>query len=125
MHILDLGLFKYMIDFTKMLLMEQCEGKVVATVEQRLAAIPRHPGLKIMKNGLDITRMTANELRNIMKVILFAIDNVYENSRPPGISNSRLSNVFYKFIKMYIGTRQESFSNESCNRLQVGKYIAE
>ena len=61
MHMLDLGLFKYMLEYTKTLLLEQCGSEVVVVMEQRLATIPRYSGLKIMKNGLDMTRMTAND----------------------------------------------------------------
>ena len=62
MHALDLGLFKYMLDYTKELLNNQCEGSAVQTLEQCLVLIPRFHGLKVMKNVSDMTRMTADEL---------------------------------------------------------------
>ncbi|CAG8683431.1 5746_t:CDS:1, partial [Ambispora gerdemannii] len=37
-------------------------------------------GLKIMKNAFELTRMTANDLWNIMKVIIFVLDDLYETS---------------------------------------------
>ena len=49
MHTLDLGLFKYMLDYTKELLNDQCERQVMQIFEQRLTLIPRHKGLKILK----------------------------------------------------------------------------
>ncbi|CAG8699033.1 5890_t:CDS:2, partial [Ambispora gerdemannii] len=55
MHILDLGLFKYMLDYTKELLNEQCGSWAVQTIEQRLTEIPRFHGLKIMKNAFELT----------------------------------------------------------------------
>lgn len=119
MHTLDLGLFKYMLDYTKELLYEQCESQVFQTFEQRLSSVPRYPGLKIIKNISDITRMTADELRNLMKIVIFALDNLYEGYRRPGISNRRLCQVYYKFLRMYIATREESFTYDSCNQLQV------
>jgi hypothetical protein len=119
MHILDLGLFKYMFDYTKDLLNDQCEKHVVQTFEIRLTSIPRYQGLKIFKNLSDITRMTANELRNLMKIIIFALDNLYDKYRKPGISNKQLCQVYYKFLKMYITSREESFNNDSFDQLQV------
>jgi hypothetical protein len=119
MHALDLGLFKYMLDYTKELLYEQCGGQVFQTFEQRLISIPRYRGLKIIKNISDITRTTADELRNLMKIIIFALDNLYDGYKKPGISNKRLCQVYYKFLRMYIATREESFNNDSCNQLQV------
>jgi hypothetical protein len=119
MHTLDLGLFKYMIDYTKELLYEQCGSEVFQTFEQRLNSIPRYPGLKIIKNMSDITRVTADELRNVMKIVIFALDNLFEDYRRPGISNRQLCQVYYKFLRMYIATREESFTYDSCNKLQV------
>src|SRR5438132_11978242 len=87
--------------------------------------IPRFQSLKIIKNVSDITRMTADELRNLMKIIIFALDNLYEKYKKPGISNKRLCQVYYKFLRMYIASRNESFTNDSCNQLQVlNKYFA-
>jgi hypothetical protein len=119
MHILDLGLFKYMLDYTKELLYEQCGSQVIQVFENRLSSISRYPGLKIMKNIFNITCMTADEFRNIMKVIIFALDNLYNKYRKPGISNKRLCQVYYKFLRMYLATREESFDNDSINQLQV------
>ena len=119
MHTLDLGLFKYMLDFTKELLLEQCESQVIQNFEQQLALISRFHSLKIMKNISDITRLTADELRNIMKIIIFALDNLYNNYERPGVSNKRLCQVHYKFLRMYMPTRKKSFTNDSCNQLQV------
>jgi hypothetical protein len=119
MHTLDLGLFKYMLDYTKALLLDQCGSATVVTLEKRLASIPRHTGLKIMKFGLDMTRMTANDYRNIMKVIIFVLDNLYLDQKESGVTNQELSDVFFRFIKMYIATRSDSFSETDCIKLQV------
>ena len=119
MHTLDLGLFKYMIDYTKELLYEQCGSEVFQTFEQRLNSIPRYPGLKIIKNMSDITHVTADKLRNVMKIVIFALDNLFEDYRRPGISIRQLCQVYYKFLRMYIATREESFTYDSCNKLQV------
>ena len=112
-----------MIDFTKTLLAEQCGSHVFQSFKQRLAMIPRFHGLKIMKNVLDTTRMTADELRNIMKIIIFILDDLYDKYKKPGVSNYRLCQVYYKFLRMYIATREESFTIDSCNQLQVKTII--
>ena len=59
----------------------------------RLCVIPRYPGLIILKNGLEnILKFTANDYRNIMKVIVFIIDNLYENYEDE-FSCKRLCNI--------------------------------
>ena len=87
MHTLDLGLFKYMLDYTKELLNDQCERQVMQIFEQRLMLIPRYQGLKILKNISEITHMTVDKFRNLIKVIIFTLDNLYKDYKKPGISN--------------------------------------
>jgi hypothetical protein len=57
-----------------------------------------------------------------MKVIVFVIDNLYENYED-GFSCKRLCNVFCIYLKMYIMLRQESFTNMDLAELQA--YITE
>jgi predicted oxidoreductase len=62
MHHLDLGLFNYQVTYTRELLKELCGQIAVNELDSRLANIPRFPGLKIFKNGLEnIKRFTADE----------------------------------------------------------------
>jgi hypothetical protein len=119
MHVLDLGLFKYMLDYTKELLNNVCRNWAVQTLEQRFTRIPRFHELKIMKNVSDITCMTADELRNIMKVIIIVLDNLYELNGEEEVNNERLCKVFYKFLCMYLASREDSFTSDSCDQLQV------
>ncbi|RHZ85961.1 hypothetical protein Glove_58g88 [Diversispora epigaea] len=71
MHHLDLGLYHYQIEFTKKLLSKSSIDKF----NRRIVEIPRHPGLKIFAGGLQsIARLTANEFRDLMKVMK-AIDD--------------------------------------------------
>ena len=91
MHHLDLGLFRYQIEYTYELLKLQHGNVLVEEVDRRLSAISRYPGLKIFANGLQsIARLTANEYRSLMKVMLFVIyvgnDKEVENF----ISNNNL-----------------------------------
>ena len=52
---------------------------MVEEVDHRLAAIPRFPGLKIFSSGL-YARSTASDYRNLMKVMLFVVDNLYDEN---------------------------------------------
>jgi hypothetical protein len=88
-------------------------------MDLRLCAIMRYSGLIILKNGLEnISKFTANDYRNIMKVIVFVIDNLYENYED-AISCKRLCDVFCMYLKMYIMLRQESFTDMDLTELQV------
>jgi hypothetical protein len=89
-------------------------------MDHRLCAIPRYSGLVILKNGLEnVSKFTANDYRNIMKVIIFVIDNLYKDYNEDGISCKRLCNVFYKYLKMYMVLRQETFTNTDLEILEV------
>src|SRR5438094_9930202 len=83
MHHLDLGLFRYQIEYTYELLKLQHCNVLVEKVDRCLSAIPRYFGLKIFANGLQsIARLTANEYQSFMKVMLSVIDNLYvENDK--------------------------------------------
>ena len=113
MHMLDFGITKYLLKFTRELLRQKVNIRAVREMDRRLCVIPRYPGLIVLKNGLEnISKFTANDYRNIMKVIVFVIDNLYEDYE-------RLCNVFCIYLKMYIMLRQESFTNMDLIELQV------
>ena len=81
MHHLDLGLFHYQIDFTKKLIKEQCDSSLLDEMDHRLSEIPCYPGLKIFFSGIQsISRLTASEYRDLMKVMMFVVDNLYEKN---------------------------------------------
>ena len=74
MHHLDLGLFHYQIEYTRKLLGEQYGKSLIDKIDLRLAEIPRFSGLKIFTNGIQsIARLTANEYRNLMKMMIFVV----------------------------------------------------
>ena len=52
MHHLDLGLYKYQVEYTRELLKEWCGTHGVAEFDDRLGKISRFPGLKLFKHGL-------------------------------------------------------------------------
>lgn len=81
MHHLDLGLFVYQITFTCEILKSQHNNGniLIDKIDRRLAAIPRFSDLKIFSNRLQsIARLTANEYRSLMKVMIFVVDNLYD-----------------------------------------------
>jgi len=127
MHHLDLGLFHYQIDFTRQLVKIQHDQSLIDEIDRRIAAIPRFPGLKIFKNGLQsISRLTANEYRDLMKVMIFVIDNLYnENTKniENFIQNERLAELYEKWNKMYMFSRYEIFKESDLNKFQVSYII--
>jgi len=120
MHMLDLGITKYLLEFTREFLQRKVGARAVKEMDRRLCAIPRYPGLIVLKNGLEnISKFTANDYRNIMKVIVFVVDNLYENYKDGGIQCDRLCDVFHVYLKMYMMLRQESFTDMELAELQV------
>lgn len=112
MHHLDLGLYHYQLEYTKDLLSKSLIDKL----NRRIAAIPRHPGLKIFTGGLQsIARLTANEYRNLMKVMVFVIDDLSQ------IKN--LSEVYVKWNEMYLISRLEIFKESDLENFQVKYHL--
>lgn len=123
MHHLDLGLFCYQINFTYEVLKLQHSDALVNEVNRRLAAIPRFSDLKVFSNGLH-ARLTANEYRNLMKVMLFVVDNLYnENDDDVDnfVYNDDLTELYEKWNKMYIISRNEEFSESDLAKFKVSK----
>ncbi|RHZ73859.1 hypothetical protein Glove_228g34 [Diversispora epigaea] len=99
MHYLDLGLFQYQIEYTKELL-----GKSIAI-------IPRHPGLKIFAKGVQsIAQLTASEFRDLIKVMVFVVDNLL---------NKTLSEVYVRWNRMYLMSRFERFTESDLKNFQI------
>ena len=125
MHHLDLGLFCYQIIFTcDILKLQHVNGnKLVEEVDHRLVAIPRFPGIKIFSNGLQsIARLTANEYRSLMKVMIFVIDNLYDennNEVDNFVNNDDLAKLYEYWNEMYILSRYEEFSESDLEKFNV------
>lgn len=127
MHHLDLGLFNYQVTYTRELLKELCGQIAVDELDNRLARIPRFPGLKIFKNGLEnIKRFTADEFRNMMKVFIFVIEGIIIKHHKQTITANRakqadeaLVDVYYRWNKMYLYSRQEYFSESELSNFKV------
>ena len=124
MHHLDLGLFCWQIEFILELLRLQYDNKLVDKLDYRLATISRYLELKVFLKGLQsITRLTANEYRSLIKVMIFVMDNLYENNKTMKnfISNKNLMKLYESWNKIYILSRSEEFSESNLTKFQVIK----
>jgi len=117
---LDLSIMKYLLEFTREYLQQKVDAKAVKEMDHRLCEIPRYPDLIILKNGLEnVSKFTANDYCNIMKVIIFIIDNLYEDYKEGRIPCERLCSMFCLYLKMYMMLCQESFTDMELAELQV------
>jgi len=124
MHHLDLGLFRYQVEFTCEILKLQHSSVLVDELNYRLSEISRYQDLKIFSNGLQIARLTANEYRNLMKVMVFVVDNLYgKNDKAVNnfISNNDLVKLYVSWNEMYILSRSEEFSESDLVKFKVSK----
>jgi len=121
MHHLDLGLFGYMLEYTLKLLQEQRGSSAIQELNRRLANILWFSGLKIFKNGIGNVK-TADDFRNVIKVIVSVIDGLYESEDSRGaqfITATHLTAVFQKFVEMYLMSRLERFSKKELIEFEV------
>jgi hypothetical protein len=114
MHHLDLGLYNYQITFTCDLLKSKYGHLILDKIDSRLANIPRHSGLKIFKNGIQ-TATTANEYRNLMKIMIFVLDDLTEDND----LNKILMKVYEDWNNMYLISRYEEFSEKDLENFEV------
>jgi len=116
MHHLDLGLFNYQITFTYDLLKDLYGASILDKIDNRLANMPRFSELKIFKKGIQsLSRITANEYRNLMKVMIFALDNLISDKT----LNKKLLKIYEDWNNMYIMSRYEEFTEEDLNNFEV------
>ncbi|GBC03319.1 hypothetical protein RclHR1_05070003 [Rhizophagus clarus] len=107
MHHADLGLFQYQLRFTVELLNSKYGSGPIKILEERFSQIPRYPNLKIFKNGFErLNRLTASEYWDLMKVMIFALDNLISDKN----LNKNLCDLFSLWIDMYIWSRQEEYT---------------
>ena len=96
---------------------------MVEEVDHRLAAIPRFPDLKIFSNGLH-ARLTASDYWNLMKVMVFVVDNLYDENDDEVddfVYNDDLTELYEKWNEMYILSRYEEFSENDLANFKVSK----
>ena len=123
MHYLDLGLFCYQINFTYEILKLQHGEMLVDEVNRCLVAIPRFSDLKIFSNGL-YARSTASDYWNLMKVMIFVVDNLYDENDDEVddfVDNNDLTELYEKWNEMYILSRYEEFSENDLAKFKVSK----
>ena len=120
MHHADLGLFQYQLRFTIELLNLKCGGSPIRNLEERLSQIPRYPNLKVFKNGLErLTRLTASEYRDLMKVMLFVLDELTSDKK----LNKDLCDLFSLWIDMYIWSRQRGYTESDLCEFEVNSLV--
>jgi intracellular sulfur oxidation DsrE/DsrF family protein len=131
MHHLDLGLFKYQVEYTRDLIKEWCGLNGVNEFDNRLGRIPRFPGLKLFKNGLNnIKRFTADEFRAMMRQLVFVIDGIiillhktdYTVNQAKNM-DKQLVQVYVNWNKMYIFSRKDEFTDSDLKTFEVSIYL--
>lgn len=120
MHHLDLGLFNYQITFTYDLLKDLYRASILNKLDNRLANIPRYPELKIFKNGIQsLSRITANEYRNLMKIMIFVLDNLISDET----LNKKLLKIYEDWNNMYIMSRYEEYDENDLKNFEVFTFL--
>ena len=117
MHHIDLGLFKYQLEFTQEILKQIRGTELQKVFDERLRRIPRFPGLKLLSKLGQLKVMTAADHRHIMKIILFALDDIFDEWNQ--ITCNELCELYVKFSKMYIMSREESYSESKLKVFEV------
>ena len=130
MHHLDLGLYKYQVEYTRELLKEWCGTDGVAEFNDRLGKIPRFPGLKLFKHGLgNIKRFTADEFRAMMRQLVFIVDGIIITLHKPDYTvnqakymDKQLVQLYVDWNKMYIFSRKDEFTESDLKTFKVSKF---
>jgi hypothetical protein len=118
MHHIDLGLFKYQLEFTQDILKDVGGIELQKAFDERLREIPRFPGLKFLSKLGHLNVITASDYRHIMKIALFALDDIFDEWNN-GITCGELCDLYAKFSKMYIMSRRESYSEKDLKIFEV------
>ncbi len=94
----------------------KCGSGPIKILEERLTQIPRYPNLKIFKNGFErLNRLTASDYRDLMKVMLFTLDNLISDKN----LNKNLCDLFSLWIDMYIWSRQQGYTESDLREFEV------
>src|SRR5256885_2259405 len=104
MHHLDLGLYKYQVEYTRKLIKEWCETDGVIEFDNHLGKIPHFPGLKLFKNGLNnIKRFTAEEFRAMMRQLVFVVDGIITTSyKPTKHTINQAKSIDKNLVQLYV-----------------------
>ena len=66
-----------------------------------------------------MTKFTANDYQNIIKVILFVIDNLYVNYKKKELLYDKLCKIFHIYLKIYMIICQKLFTDMELAKLQI------
>ena len=130
MHHLDLGLYKYQVEYTRELLKEWCGTDGVAEFDDRLGKIPRFSGLKLFKHGLgNIKRFTADEFRAMMRQLVFIVNGIIIALHKSDYTvnqakymDKQLVQLYVDWNKMYIFSRKDEFTESDLKTFKVSKF---
>ncbi|CAG8728703.1 7332_t:CDS:2, partial [Funneliformis caledonium] len=112
MHYADFRLFQYQLRFTVELLNSKYNNSLIRILEECLFQIPRYLNLKVFKNRFErFTRLTAAEYRDLMKVMLFVLDDLISDKK----LNENLCELYSLWIDMYIWSRQPKYTENIKN----------
>lgn len=117
MHHIDLGLFKYQLDFTLDILKEVGGVELQDNFDKRLRKIPRFSGLKLLSKLGHLKVITASDYRHVMKIAIFALDDIFGEWN--NITCEELCTLYAKFSKMYIMSRKESYTEKELEVFEV------
>lgn len=130
MHHLDLGLYKYQVEYTRKLLKEWCGTDGIIEFDNRLGKIPRFSGLKLFKNGLNnIKRFTAEEFCAMMRQLVFVVDGIIITLHKPNHTMNQAKNIdknlvqlYIDWNKMYIFSRKDEFTESDLKTFKVSLF---
>ena len=118
MHHIDLGLFKYQLEFTQEILKEVGGTELQKKFNDRLHMIPRFPGLKFLSKLGHLNIITASDYHHIMKIALFALDEIF-CKRNEEITCKELCELYAKFSKIYILSKKETYTEKDLKIFEV------
>jgi len=130
MHHLNLGLYKYQVEYTRDLLKEWCGQSGIIEFDNRLAKISRFSGLKLFKHGLgNIKRFMAEEFRAMMKQLVFVVDDIIVAHHKPIYNmiqvtsmNKQLVQLYVDWNHMYLFSRRDEFTESNLKAFKVCKF---
>ncbi len=120
MHHIDLGLFKYQLEFTQEILKEVGGMELQKKFDDKLCQISCFSGLKFLSSLGRLNVITAADYCHIMKIALFALDEIFGKWRE--ITCKELCELYAKFSKMYIMGRQELYTEKDLTDFEVNIY---
>ena len=122
MHHIDLGLFKYQLEFTQEILKEVGGTDLLKVFDDRLRMIPRFPGLKLISKLGHLKVATVSDYRHIMKITLFALDGIFTDEWNE-IDCNELCDLYSNFNSMYMMSRKDSYTESDIKKFEVINYI--